>query len=298
MFLIPGPGALLTYVYLRPHEVFEALHAVTIYWMLGLAGFCYLLDLRLGFSRLRGSPLQTALLALFSLAVLTLAIKAPERLGEKMPVLGTSLFCFLFIAQGVQSLRAMAAMAAILLVLTLTMTTIGIEQGLSSNVCYQIGVTAESSSGEIEDGRPCNNADDCLEGGAPGAGYRCERPGLLKTHTIGGRVRFRGLLEDPNELGMAISMGAPLAFAFFERRRKLSRLALALATVGLAFVCLIMTKSRSGQLSMLVMLGVYFLRRLGRRGAALAALAATPLLVRGGRSGAGAEALMAARVSA
>jgi O-antigen ligase len=289
MFLIPALTTLLTYIYLRPQEVYEALRPVTITWMLGLTAYAYVLDLRLGYTRPRGSQVQTALLALFCLAVVTIAIKSPDRFGEKMTVLVTSLFCFLFVSQGAQRLRSLAATAAVLLIMTLTMTGIGIQQGLSQSVCYQIGTSTEDASGEIEDGRPCASSDACLEGGAPGAEYRCERPGLLKTHTIGGRVRFRGLLEDPNELGMAISMGAPLAFAFYERRRGKGRLALLLATFALGFVCLIMTKSRSGQLSMLVVLGVYFLRRFGRRGAVAAAIAAIPLLLLGGRSGAEAE---------
>ena len=42
---------------------------------------------------------------------------------------------------------------------------------------------------------------DCHEGGEPGAIYRCERVGLFGTVSVGeGRVRYRGVLKDPNEL--------------------------------------------------------------------------------------------------
>jgi len=289
MFLIPALTALMTYIYLRPQEVFEAMRPVTIVWMLGITSYAYVLDLRLGVTRPRGSQVQTALLALFAFAVMTIVIKAPDRLGEKMTILATSLFCFLFVAQGAQSLRSFGAIAGVLLAMTLTMSAIGIMQGLSPKMCYQQGAATPTSDGELDDGRPCASSEECLEGGVPDADYICERPGPFKTHTIGGRVRFRGLLEDPNELAMAISMGAPLAFAFYERRRNMGRLALLIATVGLGFVCLIMTKSRSGQISMLLALSVYFLRRFGRRGAVIAAVAAVPLLLLGGRSGAEAE---------
>jgi O-antigen ligase len=122
-----------------------------------------------------------------------------------------------------------------------------------------------------------------------GGEYLCEHPGLFETHSIVQRVRFRGLLEDPNELCLALSMGAPLALGLYERRRSLRRLLLAIVTFGLVIPCIVMTRSRSGQLSILAALGVYFLRRFGRRGIFLALVLAVPILLLGGRSGAEAD---------
>ena len=51
----------------------------------------------------------------------------------------------------------------------------------------------------------------------------------------------------------------------------------------------IFTKSRSGQLAFVAVLGVYLLRRLGWLGLVLAALAGVPMLLLGGRSGAEAD---------
>jgi O-antigen ligase len=112
---------------------------------------------------------------------------------------------------------------------------------------------------------------------------------MLDTHSIGGRVRYRGILEDPNELSWAINMAMPFAFALYERRRTLRRLLIAILAVVLGAACVIMTQSRSGQIGILATLGVYFIRRFRWRGALLGAVAAIPLLILGGRSGEGAE---------
>ena len=112
---------------------------------------------------------------------------------------------------------------------------------------------------------------------------------MFDTHSIGGRVRFRGFLEDPNEFAMALCMGAPLAIPFYERRRTLFRLGVVIVTVVLSGIAVVMTKSRSGQLSLMAALGVYFLRRFGRLGLAVAGVLSLPLLLLGGRSGEEAE---------
>jgi len=57
-------------------------------------------------------------------------------------------------------------------------------------------------------------------GAEPGAEYMCERPGLFGTCSIGGgRVRYRGSLNDPNALALTTVFALPMAFAFFERKR-------------------------------------------------------------------------------
>ena len=55
-----------------------------------------------------------------------------------------------------------------------------------------------------------------MRAGIPGVEYMCEHPGFLGTHSIAGRVRYRGLLKDPNELAWAVGLGVPFAFALYE----------------------------------------------------------------------------------
>lgn len=118
-----------------------------------------------------------------------------------------------------------------------------------------------------------------------GVQYLCERPGILGTHSIQGRVRYRGMLQDPNEISWAVGLGLPLAFALYERRRSRARLALVIATLVLSAVCTTMTKSRSGQLTFAAVLAVYMVRRYRWKGILAALIVSAPVLLLGGRSG-------------
>ena len=288
MFLIPALSALFTFLYLRPQEVFEALRPVTLLGVVAVVAFGYVLDARLGVSRLRGSPLLTVMLVLFGYAFVTILVRAPDRVGDQMILLAPPIIAFFFLSQGVQSLRALGAVAAVILALTLIVAAVGVHQGTSQSVCYLIG-DSTSADDNTSDGRPCATLGECVAGGLPGHDYLCERPGLFNTHSIGMRVRFRGLLEDPNELSWSIAIGMPLAFALYERKRTALRLAMVLALLIVGTTCIIMTKSRSGQLSLLAVFGVYFLRRFGWKGGVVALLGSLPLALLGGRSGAEAE---------
>lgn len=291
MFVVPSIAVLLTFVYWRPHEIFEALRPLTLNLVMGLVAFGYVLDARLGVTRPRSSPLLVVLGILFVWCLVTVGLRAPERLTEQLALIGISLACFLIVSQGLQSLRAVEAAAAIMLAFTIAVSALGVQQGLSPSVCYVRGAKAQDTGvNDVLDGRPCQSRLECEEGASrPDVDWLCERPGLMGTHSIGGRVRFRGLLEDPNELSWAIAMGTPLAFAFYERRRSKLRFALLAVTLLLGGTCVIFARSRSGQLAMMGMMGVYFIRRFGWRGALAAMVAGAPLLLLGGRSGAEAE---------
>jgi len=123
------------------------------------------------------------------------------------------------------------------------------------------------------------------EGAEPGAEYACEKVGLLGTQSVQGRSRYRGTLQDPNELALVVGIALPLALAFYDRRRSVARLlivVLAFAAIGL---CIYFTKSRGGQLVFLSVLAVYFVRRFGfLRGALVGVVLALPILLFGGRS--------------
>jgi hypothetical protein len=284
MFLIPGISALFTFIYLRLTEVFEVLRPVNLNWVVAFVALGFLLDVRLGVTRLRGSAFLVAALVLFVLYLIGAAIKVPNRVQEQIIILSASLIAFLFVSQGVQTLRGIGVAAGVLLALTVAVAAIGVDQGLSTPMCYRQGNADDVSMGEIMDGRPCHEMADCHEGGLPDREYACEHPGLFETHSINKRVRFRGVLEDPNELSWVVAMGVPLAFALYERRRSLLRLVVLVGTLVISTACIIMTESRSGQLTLAAVLAVYFIRKFGVRGVVLAAMAALPVLLLGGRS--------------
>ena len=57
MLILPALAVLLTYVYWRPHQVFEFLSPITVNFVVILSLFGLVLDLRLRATKLRGSPL-------------------------------------------------------------------------------------------------------------------------------------------------------------------------------------------------------------------------------------------------
>jgi hypothetical protein len=280
----------LTYLYWRPHQILDLFRFLTINLSLSLAGFAYLLDLRGGAVRPRGSPLL-ALLGGFTLwCLITMVVRAPDRMGDQLVKLAIPFLVVVLVSEGIQSLRAFQVVGRTLLLFTVGLAALGVEQGLAPTGCfltYEVEVADAVATGF--DGRACSTREQCYEGGAPNAEYLCEHQGWLGTASFAGRVRYRGVLEDPNELAWALSMGIPFIFAFYEERPSRARLLLTLAGIGVTVACVIMTESRSGQLSLLANLGVYFIRRYRARGVAAALLAAVPLLLLGGRSDANAQ---------
>lgn len=291
MLILPALTTLFTYLYWRPHQIVEALKPININTSLALVGFTYLLDLRTGTLRPRWSPLLILFSALSVWALLTVVLKAPDRLNEQLIKLATSWLVLLFVAQGLQTLRGVRFIGRVLLLFTVSLSVLGVQQGLAPTVCYVRGDrSGPDAPPEGFDGRSCKTTDDCTQGGAPGAEYGCEHPGWLNTRSIEGRVRYRGILEDPNELAWVIAMGLPFGFAFYEAKKSALRLLFLGFAIAVCSTCVVMTQSRSGQLSILAVLGVYFIRRFRWRGAVAAAVLAMPMLLYGGRSGEDAQA--------
>jgi len=298
--IIPAIVVLFTYVYWRLHQVYEVFQPLTIYVAFGLVVFGLVLDMRVKATRPRGSPLLAILVALLAWSTITVAIKAPEQLSQQFVAMATCLIAFIAVSEGLQGLRSFGVAAGVLVAFSLALASLGVEQGLSPTTCYTHSPTDQiyDASLEVSDGRPCETGHECMDGGIPDLEYNCEHTGLLQTHSIGRRVRYRGILEDPNELSWAIVMSMPLAFAFYERRRTVRRLLLAIAVVVVGSICVVMTQSRSGQLGIVATLGVYFIRRYRWRGVLVGAIAAVPLLLLGGRSGEGAESSSEERMNA
>jgi hypothetical protein len=116
--------------------------------------------------------------------------------------------------------------------------------------------------------------------------YVCEHAGMLGTYSMGGgRVRYLGVLEDPNDLALATALALPFAFAFFEIRRSALRLLLLVLAVGVIGVEIVYTQSRGGQLTLAAVLGAYFVKKYGyKRGFVVGAALILPIALLGGRS--------------
>ena len=296
MLILPALASLFTYLFWRPHQIFSFLQGLSINTLIAFALLAFVLDLKTGWTHLRGSPLLGLLGCLWAWCILTVVIKAPENLGLEFARLTTSFLMLIFVSEGLQRLRSLKAMALLLMAFTLGLGTLGVDQGFSPSICYRraddVAAAEEDNpnAGVGFDGRACATRAQCNEeAGIAGGEFGCEHPGWLGTSSIEGRVRYLGILEDPNELAWVLTMGLPFCFAFYEERRSASRLALLIAGLVITATCVIMTKSRSGQLSLLASIGLYFIRRYRGRGAIAALVAGLPILLLGGRSGEEAE---------
>ena len=292
MFVIPGIIAIVAFVYIHPQEVYEWLRAVTVPMLVGLAAFGYVLDVRLGNTGQRRPTLLLWLaIAFWSWATVTIAIMFPDSLIETINASMHSISLFFALALGVSTLRGLRIVTMGLLSITMLIGAVAIDQGLTPPVCMlpesNSQVSAEVLPGDTMVGKPCATRADCAD--SSGRDYECEHPGPMNTSSVYRRVRYRGILQDPNELAWTLSLALPFVFAWYERRQAKGGLLVGdrivvSAVVAACIVCNVMTQSRSGQLSLLATLGVYFIGRFGWRGIAAAAVVAAPLLLFGGRT--------------
>jgi O-antigen ligase len=301
MYAIPGLLALLAFIYVRPQEFIPALQSVPfLYVFVLLTAVGWVLDLRLGFTRLRSSGMLGWALAYFAWSVITFGVakaNGAATVPSELVMIGVSCFLFLVLSQAIQTVAGVRMVATVILALTLVLAAVGVHQAFAPLGCVkqddlQPNVYRADGRGcsTVTGGEIAEGPSECAESSVYDASrFRCEHLGLVGTLSVEGRVRYRGIMEDPNELAMALSLALPFAFALFQARRTAPRVLLAALALGLFGVCTIMTRSRSGQLAFLAVLGTYLLRRLGWVGVAAAALLGAPVLLLGGRDDSGAD---------
>ncbi len=291
MFSAPGIAALILLIYIKPQEFIPGLEGVPLlYGFLGLAIFGFILDLRLGHARFDPPP-HWPYVALFVPWAFTTFLAKAGGGGFVAPATNLIIVVILFfiVAMAIQTFRSFEVVMGALLAATLFVTGVCLHQGFAPLGCaVQEGATMEMLR---PDGRPCNTAEECSEGDAePGAQYQCERMGLFGTVSVGrGRVRYRGVLKDPNEVALTCGAVLPALFARNERQSSLSRTTLLIAGFVATAIMIVFTQSRGGILVFLAVVGAYFIKRFGVKGAAAGAVLALPLLLLGGRSGSEAE---------
>ncbi len=294
MFSIPGIVGLLVFIYIRPQEFIEPLQKVPflyVFCLMAIAGF--VIDIRLRLLKPGATPILPFAVGYVIWCLLTVFLKAEPAVAIGPAIeLCVAFLIYFVIAHSIQKFRTLLLLAAVVCSLGLFLTWVGVEQGLSEWGCAQMD-PANPAAG-IPDGRTCKPefyGQDCLGFDAePGATYTCERVGLFGTTSIHGRVRYRGKLQDPNELSLTVCITViPIMIAFATRRRSLRFWAVAAAAIFAVLVCVIMTQSRGGQLVFLGVIGVYFVKRYGIRGAGFGFALAVPVLLMGGRSDSAAD---------
>lgn len=281
----------MVFIFARLLDFIEPLKGVPfLHVFLVLALFGFIVDARLGYIKLRATPQLGWALALIVLALVSAAVMAPESLEKGFFALAIVAALFTVLSQGLGHFKAIETIAATILACSLWIGVVCVHQGMQPLTCVAVDQKDDHTAMGRPDGRSCGNVEECYEDPPePQAIYRCEHAGLLGITSIDdGRVRYTGVLHDPNEVALTLSIAFPIAVAFYSRRKTKARFLLTAFTALVVGAVVLMSQSRSGLLVFLTVLGVYFLKRFGIRGAVAAAAAAVPLLIYGGRSGANA----------
>ncbi|MFO0612344.1 MAG: O-antigen ligase family protein [Polyangiaceae bacterium] len=284
MFAVFGLIGLIVFIYLKPQEFIPVLGKLPfLYLFLALTVFGLALDLRGKHIRLAKGPHLPYMIGFFVWCMITgFAKTGGAGFTGSITQLAIALTLYVLVSTTVQTFKVYETVVVTLIAVSLFVGFVGFHQGLSPMGCAVQEGRAENLR---PDGRPCQVPNDCYLGDAePGADYQCERQGLFGTMSVGGgRVRYRGVLRDPNELALSTSVAIPLLIGRVQRKPSISRVLLFIVATVMIAVTLIFTQSRGGQLVFLATFGAYFIKRFGAKGLAIGALVAMPVLLLGGR---------------
>lgn len=290
MFAIIGICGLIFFILARPQEYFEILQKLPLlYLFCGGAIGGFILDVKLRLLEPRPTPILRLVIAFMAWTTICNIVNARAQLVKLTIELAILFVLFATIAHGVQRLRTLRVVAATLLITCMGLVVVTIDQGLQDRSCI---VSVGEHGGEgVPDGRFCELADDCYGyDSEPGAEYRCEKAGMFGTFSVEDRVRYRGELQDPNELGLTICIGGfAMLIGFANQRRRISTIMLAVIGSGLVLWDVQLTQSRGAILVFALVGAVYFARRYGIAGVVGAMAFALPLTMLGGRSGESAD---------
>ena len=279
-------------IYVRPQEFWPPLAGIPfLYAFLFLSIYGQILDLKLRISKPMATPQLVPAILFFIWCLITMALWEVKNFVPEAILLTIALVLYFTPAHAVQSFRTFHLLAGTLIAIGIFLSIVGIHQAHSDWGCVFLDPPQpQNNAVGTPDGRPCQAAWQCYLGEPePGADYVCERVGLFGTTSVNGRVRYRGVLQDPNELSLTLAIIVPFAFAFYEYKKTLKRLLLVILTLGITGAAVYYSRSRGGQLVLAATLGVYFVRRYKIRGAILGMILAMGLLAVSGRSGSEAD---------
>jgi hypothetical protein len=274
----------------RPQEIWpelDVLHLLDV--LTGLAALGVIVEFARGEEKDPYTPQLPFLALLFVIIHTSTAITV----GTGELNIGTALIPTLFMLvtlYGSRTFIRLRSLLVTLIVIGTCVSAIGIAQGLAESQCIPIELGANGErvrfATELADGRTCETAKTCRPQDEWEFEWACERLGPFDSMSVGRRVKWRGQLEDPNELSVFIGTIIPLVMALLIRRERkvLAAIGAVLAVVGL--FCIVLTQSRGGQLVVGAVFGTYFFARFRWKGLLAAAAFAGPVLLFGGREGA------------
>jgi hypothetical protein len=284
MFALPGVCGLVVFLYLRPLDVIPSLRGIPflqVFLLMAVIGV--LLDLRLGVLKMTTSPITKLVLLWAGWDIFVTLTHGPTILAPVLSNVITILVLYFVVANGIQTMKGLAKVSALLLVCILALTAVGIHQSIQPKQCLALDPRDVNESPPIPDGRECTRNDDCSGPDAPNpdAEYFCEKVGVFNIFSDGGRVRYTGTLKDPNEFGLTIILGVPMLHFFWSRKKHIITAALAIAGTVAIVYCMLQTASRGGMLIMGVVFLVAAARWAGWKGVALVLVFALPPIIVG-----------------
>ncbi len=291
MFAIPGIAALIVFIFVRPQEAFPLLQKVPfLHLFTALAVLGYVIDVRLRRLQPFAVPTLPWILGFLIWAIASCAAIVPEQLITKSIELAILFALYGTIAHGIQRFRTFQVVAGAVCLTMLFIIGVCVIQGMSDKQCIG-GAEIDGEISGAPDGRLCETTETCRIGAPdPTLDYRCEHIGPLGTFSVQERVRYRGDLQDPNEVALATSAGGfALIIAFGIRKRGAgSRMLVALGAMVIV-VGVFMTQSRGGLIAAMLVPGIYLVRKYGVKVIFPALAIAVPVMMLAARSGENAD---------
>jgi hypothetical protein len=284
---------------IRPQEIWPSLgvlHLLEVFTGLVVLGL--LIELALRRQKYLYSPqlpfLGGFIATCYFLSALNLGAARGMTLGSNR-VLIPAVF-MLAVMYGARTLRRLKAVLWLVVMLAAFVSAVAVHQGSVAPVCMEKVLDDTGNlipDIETADGRSCGIPSDCRDPSRGDAEWACERLGLFKTFSTGLRVRWRGQLDDPNELSVFIGAVIPLLFALGIPTRNSGStsspanrtiiITAAVAMLGVGLYAVILSQSRGGQLVVAAVFAVYFVSRFRTKGFVVAAILALPVIFLGGR---------------
>lgn len=261
MFAIPGICGLLVVLIARPQEFIPMLQRIPLLYLLcGLALLGLVLDWRLRRLQPLTSPAFNWAMLFWLWVILCDAYTPSSSFVPRAIEVAILLVFFGVLSLSVQRFRTFQTVAGVLLATTTFLSIVCFHQGLQPKECLILGAIGGEG---VPSGIECETNLDCKETESFDES-RCEHFGMFGTYSIEERVRYRGQLNDPNEVAMTIlCLGLSFALAFMIRdARGRSRLFFG-AIILLIVLTVLATGSRGGLLVMMGIPGAYAIKRYG-----------------------------------
>ncbi|MEZ4362102.1 MAG: O-antigen ligase family protein [Kofleriaceae bacterium] len=287
MFSIPGICGLLVVLIARPQEFLPALQRIPLLYLLcGVAMLGLVLDWRLRRLQPLASPAFNWAMLFWLWVIICDAFTPSSSFVARAIEVAILLVFFSVLSLSVQRFRTFQTVAGTLLATCVFVSIVCFHQGMQPKQCLVLDASGAEGT---PSGFACEENVDCKEVESLDES-RCEHFGWFGTYSIEDRVRYRGQLNDPNEVAMTICcLGLSFALAFMIQDRRARWRVGGGLLVLLIVLTVFRTGSRGGLLVMMGIPGAYAIKRYGLKALVLGGAAGGLVFMLGARGGGAAD---------